>query len=143
MESIETFDERFHGVRADVVAVGHPSSKGDRTPPSRSVAESPVAVARVEYGRWLADCPFGCGGAEVVSLERPVFFCCECRNAAVGHQMVRVQCPVETTRAEGEEILLARPDVRNRHWHLDRGESVADLAAENKAHGLPLKREAR
>lgn len=39
-------------------------------------------IARLEVGRWIADC--SCGGAEYVSPEDPIFFCMSCGNTEYG-----------------------------------------------------------
>jgi len=41
------------------------------------VAGNPVH-ARIDYGRWIADCE--CGGAEAVDPSTPIFFCASCGN---------------------------------------------------------------
>ena len=133
-DTILTFEERF-GVRDHaLVASANPSNRMDTTPPSGRVRAGTRAVARVDHGRWIADCPFGCGGAELVSFDRPLFFCCECRNATVGHDFVAVLVPAEGKRGDIEAALVARPSSTNRHWHPL--ETVAQLRAENAAHGI-------
>lgn len=127
--------ERKHG-HSDLrrIAARHPSSTGDRAMPAQGVALEPTVLARVNDGRWIADCPDEfCGGAEYVSFDSPFFFCCECRNAAVGHLPLPVTVPGVKLRGEIEAALLPRP-VRNRQWLP--GETVAKLRAENKAAGI-------
>ncbi len=87
--------------------------------------------ARLEHGRWIADCPF-CNGAEVVSRQAREFFCLSCGMTANGGQPMRVRFPRE--RAEIERVLQAR-QARNQHWRP--GDTVAELRALNRAHGLP------
>ena len=87
------------------------------------------AFAYVNAGNWLWKCE--CGGAEYVDLDQPVGMCCSCWNAADEHRWRPVIIPAE--REEIERLLLRRP-VANRNW---RGpERVADLALENREHGL-------
>jgi len=43
----------------------------------KKVVDHPV-MARIDFGRWIADCE--CGGAEYVSPEDPIFFCFSCGN---------------------------------------------------------------
>lgn len=127
--------ERKHG-HSDLrrIAARHPSSTGDRAMPAQGVALEPTVQARVNDGRWIADCPAEfCGGAEYVSFDSPFFFCCECRNAAVGHLPLAVTVP-EAERPDIEAALLRRPNPRNRHWLP--GETVARLRQENKDAGL-------
>lgn len=133
---ILNFDTRFDGADLRVVAARHPSSMRDRTPPSGQTATGPAVVARVSGSAWIADCPtLGCGGAEYVSFDRPVFFCCECRNQAAGNDYLPVVVPKPEKRTEIEAILDARPAPSTRHWYPH--ETVAQLRAENRAHGIP------
>lgn len=88
-----------------------------------------AARAYVNAGSWLWKCE--CGGAEFVDLERPVGMCAGCWNSADGHRWRRIALPAERERIE--RLLLARPRA-NQHWHP--GESLADLARENRGHGL-------
>jgi hypothetical protein len=95
------------------------------------------AVARIEANaypnrftpkgqpRWMADCPRPCGGAEVVSPDSP-FLCGSCGATCA------VVWPAE--RDDIEAVLAARPDPMTRNW--SPGETVRDLIAENRAHGI-------
>ncbi len=52
-----------------------------------------AVAARLEWGRWLADCPF-CSGAELVSRAQPRFFCISCgMKQNGGHAMTAVFPP--------------------------------------------------
>jgi hypothetical protein len=115
----------------------HPSSVGDITPPAPGVALGIVVEARVSGGRWIADCPtVGCGGAEYVHTDELLLFCCECRNAQVGHQPILVVVPAAKTRAQIEAYLAARPAPATRNWYP--AETVKQLRDENRAHGVRL-----
>lgn len=130
------FDSRFSGDDQRAMAARHPSSQFDRTPPTGRTATGPAVVARVSGSAWIADCPtLGCGGAEYVSFDRPVFFCCECRNREAGHAYLPVVVPAPKLRAEIAAVLEARPEPSTRHWYPR--ETVAQLRAENRAHGVP------
>lgn len=96
--------------------------------PMRPMVGSPV-IAYINAGRWLARCE--CGGCEFVDLEQPLFMCCSCWNAGVGHRWRVVRLP--RARAEIEAVLLARPK-ENRHFA--DGDTVEQLRALNVAHGL-------
>jgi len=85
----------------------------------------PPVAARVDYGRWIADCP-RCTGAEFVDPGWPLFVCCSCGS---GPHSVTFPSPRE--EIEGE--LLKRPDGATRNWRP--GESVADLRRENREGG--------
>lgn len=88
--------------------------------------------AYVNHGRWVADCE--CGGAEIVDPARPTFFCVSCGNAGHGGQSRAVEFP---DYVAGIEIILAVRPIINRNWLV--GESLLDLARENKAHGLGMR----
>jgi hypothetical protein len=72
------------------------------------VSEDNPVVARVERGRWIADCE--CGGAEWVAESVP-FFCFSCGNASVNGDGRLVIFP--TNRREVEVALLERGVVNN------------------------------
>jgi hypothetical protein len=87
-----------------------------------AVSEVPVA-ARIDAGRWLADCPMGCGGAEMVSAADPVFLCVSCGS---GDKWWPVSFP--TNRKAIETELVKRVDVHG--WSWTPGETLAELRAE-------------
>lgn len=94
--------------------------------------EQPPAV--VNDGRWVVRCACSnaCiahpGGAE--GWLEPIAICAECGT---------VYRPVfPKNRAAAESALLARPDVRNRHWETH--ERLANLVTENAERGLPKRR---
>lgn len=135
--TIVTFEDKFPAMTRGEVAARFPSSTGDRTPPAPGVALGITATARVNGGRWIADCPDpDCGGAEYVSFEDPFLFCHECRNGRVSNQPVRIDLPDATTRARVEAYLGARPVPSTRNWHQEM--SVKDIREENRAHGIRL-----
>jgi len=95
-------------------------------------------AARVNHGRWIADCP-GCNSALVVDLSELVFMCVECANAANDGQWFAVTVPSNRKAIESE--LLKRPmngrnpsEAINRNW--EPGETLAMLKQENTAHGI-------
>lgn len=97
--------------------------------------------ARINHGRWLAECPQGDGGALVVSQEAPIFMCPSCWNAEHGGRWIRVKFPAPKEKAQIEAALLQRPrtgrgaeGIAHRNW--EPGESVAALRRENRAHGI-------
>jgi hypothetical protein len=89
-----------------------------------------TVAARVNEGRWIADCPF-CGGAQFTSPDDRRFLCADCGNMAIGGKWMRVVWPAAPEAIEDE--LIIRP-TENRHWLPH--ESVADLQRENAEHGL-------
>ena len=95
-------------------------------------------TARINHGRWIADCP-GCNSALVIDLSEPVFMCVECGNAGNGGKWFQVTVP--RNRAAIEAELLKRPmngrnpaEAVNRNW--EPGETVATLRQENIDHGI-------
>jgi hypothetical protein len=131
--ALDDFERRFGAATHEEVAYRHPSSTRDRTPPSGETAAKPTVVARVNGGRWIVDCPF-CHGAERANFTTGLFFCCECRNGPVGNAFLKVAIPKEAERAAIAEALLVRPDWRTRNWRPH--ETIRDLHAENRAHGV-------
>jgi hypothetical protein len=89
------------------------------------------AFAYVNHGRWVADCPFGCGGAELARDD--VFLCRECGNVQNRHHPVPLVWPAEEDVRAIEAALVVRP-VLNRNWNLN--ESLGALLVENVMHGL-------
>jgi hypothetical protein len=89
------------------------------------------AFAYVNHGRWVADCPFGCGGAELAIEDR--FLCHECRNAPNRHRSIPLVWPAPEDVSAIAAALVVRP-VLNRNWNLN--ESIGALVAENAMHGL-------
>lgn len=90
-----------------------------------------MVFACVNHSRWLARCPF-CPGAALISTREKLFWCAECRMKANAGRPMEVILP--TFYQDVEALLLARPDAGNRHWNV--GETVDDLAHENREHGI-------
>lgn len=74
--------------------------------------------------KWVLRC--ACGDCAVVDPEAAIALCCWC-----GAQYADLSLPAN--RQVIEAILLCRPDPRTRNWA--EPETVADLLAENVAHG--------
>jgi hypothetical protein len=83
--------------------------------------------ARVNWGRWIADCPSPfCRSALAVAPGTPAFTCEDC--GADGE----IQWP---DRVDDISRMLAfRPNPVNRNW--EPGETVWDLMDENARHGI-------
>lgn len=94
-----------------------------------SIAPSPTVFARVNHGRWIADCPF-CAGAELVDPIDPRFFCMSCDNDSKGGRWLRVTFPVNLQ--EIEAILESRPSDTFKNWDPRVGETAAGLRRENE-----------
>jgi hypothetical protein len=101
-----------------------------RVPVTMDIHPTQEVVARVNEGRWIADCPF-CAGAQFTSPDDRRFLCADCGNEAIDGKWMRVVWPAAPEVIE--DVLIVRP-TENRHWFPY--ESVADLARENAAHGL-------
>lgn len=76
---------------------------------SGKIREDDQVLARVERGRWIADCP-NCNGAEWVAEGVP-FFCFSCGNPDIGGDARMVVFP--TNRREIEVALLERDMINN------------------------------
>lgn len=61
--------------------------------------------ARLDFGRWIADCE--CGGAEAVDYADPVFYCASCGNVRSGGKLRPVIFPSDYKAIELE--IMARP----------------------------------
>lgn len=86
-------------------------------PPSQAAARERgggrdvgVVRARIDAGRWVADCP-RCQGAELVSRTRPVFVCGSC-----GLGPLPVLLPADVAAVEAT---LAGRRVRECYWRPD------------------------
>ena len=95
-------------------------------------------LARVNHGRWIADCPAQCGGALVVTENPALFICVECGSPENGGNWYAVVFPADKLAIEN--VLLKRPASRpdhapSRNWEV--GESLAQLKQENKGRWLP------
>ncbi|MDT0387804.1 hypothetical protein [Streptomyces dubilierae] len=112
-----------------------------------------VARAYVYAGDWVADCPRGCGGVEHLYdranprnpssprvMQKPEFHCSYCQMVA----------PIDwpPNLAEITAVLMLRPVPHTRNWYpkdhdvalrfrIPHGQSVDELRAENREHGVP------
>lgn len=88
------------------------------------------AVAYVNHGRWVADCPtLGCGGAILLLPPPAGFLCGTCFNAEIGGAYRVVDWPADEDRSRLEEALRARPLPVHMNWTRD--EAVEAIEAEN------------
>ena len=97
--------------------------------------EAPPIEAFISRGDWVANCDLDtvppCGGSMVVTNDDPVWFCDECCNYSVGHQVRRVKFPSQKNRLIIEELLTARPHPGLRNYTPQDGDTVAILQAGN------------
>lgn len=110
-----------------------------RTP--QGLADSPVAYAEVNHGRWIVNCPLPdpsqldkkCHGAQMASRAEPRFFCVDCLHRyepTVRSKWLRVVWPDEGMQKEIEAALSPRP-VKKMNWLPN--ETAMQLRAENAA----------
>lgn len=99
--------------------------------PDAVAADQPV-LAVLAQSRWVAQCP-DCAGAQLAARTDRRLLCSGCGNVIAGRRWRPVVWPDDTDAIE--QVLAVRPLAHNRNWHP--GETVADLVAENAAHGLP------
>ena len=88
----------------------------------------PPLEARIEYARWIVDCP-NCGNAEF-AFEDKLFMCSMCFNSDAGGQVRSVQMPSQRPKIEA---ILSKRKIVNRHWE---NETIAELQAENTQFGI-------
>ncbi len=69
------------------------------------------ARAYVNFGRWIADCPLGCGGAQQLEPNQTSFFCSP--PAGCGH-MSTVEWPSSPDSIW--DALMERPMPKTRNW---------------------------
>lgn len=97
--------------------------------PSDPNAAAPKAIAYVNHGRWVADCPAQyCRNAMVISPGAP-YLCAECFNVDAGYRYRLVEWPAN--RGEIEELLAERPVPEVANWYP--GEDADHLREENAA----------
>lgn len=111
------------------------------------ISGKPVA-ARIDFGRWIADCPY-CGGAEYIDPDDPFIFCLSCNMVDNKGAALPVIIPPDRDIIESlvlarpvhnknlgnaiQNALLAKPVIGglSRSWNAQ--ESVEDLRNQNKA----------
>lgn len=81
-----------------------------RVAPPPGVLIGASLYARINHGRWVADCV--CGSAQVVSPDDPRFACPEC-----GYGWAQITFPDKPAAAEAE--VSARPPHERNWWHAD------------------------
>ena len=109
----------------------------DDVPPHlpTEVADGPSAHAEVNHGRWIVNCPDpACSSAQLAARDDLRFFCVACCNERTAPgRWLPVVWPDDPAAVEA--VLRERDTV---NANAAPGESVADLAAENAAAGLPV-----
>ena len=86
--------------------------------------------AVINHGRWLVECPNGCGGASTVSTKEPFFVCVECGSPENNGLLYNVKFPQNKVAIE---TALMKRLQHNRNWAK---ETVAELEDENRVKGV-------
>lgn len=94
-------------------------------------ARGKSVTAFVNFGRWIAACPF-CAGAERVEPGEP-FYCFSCGMRGNGGHPVAVVFPAEVVEIE-KVLTVRRESTQNYFPH----ETLAQLRRENIAHALEV-----
>lgn len=93
-----------------------------------AVAAEDVAMARMNWSRWIADCSSRhCTSALALAPGTPIMRCFDC-----GWVTERIVWPDHTDAIE--TLLAMRPDEKTRNW--EPGETLEQLANENVQHGI-------
>jgi hypothetical protein len=120
------------GAYPSVRAMVHAMSQTRGLPWTGKVSGAAL-YARVDFMRWLVDCPH-CGGAEYIDPEEPFFFCVSCGNAENRGDAYPVIVPSKRDRDAIERALLERP-VRVRVGSGDRIEQAVRSVPEVRGLG--------
>lgn len=94
------------------------------------------ARAYINFGRWVAECPYQCGSALRLDPHQAMFHCKECGS------MAEIEWPAEADAIWA--ALAKRRAPKNRNWFPDghqlalrsgapHGQSVAELEEETRA----------
>lgn len=115
---------------------GMAAKKSMHAPARDDVTDGNPVKARVDWGRWIVDCP-DCNSAAIVSEKSRVYWCLTCGNASIKFAWRRVQMP--RNRSEIEAVLVKRPaaaanNAPNRNWKP--GETLAELEKVNLDNGV-------
>ena len=90
--------------------------------------------ARLNWGRWIADCP-NCRGAEIVKPGEE-FICYSCYPNALTNKkkaLKRYEVVFPKIKLEIDKIMSKR-DMQNRNWYP--GETLKELRKENADNGV-------
>ena len=98
---------------------------GGKRPLPFMIHDGTIAVAYVNHGRWVADCP-ECNGAEIIAQGQTML----CGSCGAEHQ---VDFPDKPTR-EGIVAALTVRKPSNQNWYPH--EQVTELVAQNIDHGI-------
>jgi hypothetical protein len=108
------------------------ASQGVVLPPLDAVSGDPLP-AMVDANRWIVHCPT-CSGAEFAWKTAKLFLCVTCWNGGNDEPYTFRPVKFPPRMKAIERALMVRPVPASRNW--TPSETVADLEAENEAHGL-------
>ena len=89
-----------------------------------------ILTARVDWGRWIVDCPYCPGAMAAFDTDPSYFFCRKCKNNGT-YKPIKVEFPQEKGRVE---VLLGNRPKANQNWR--RGETLEFLERENVERGM-------
>lgn len=108
------------------IAVLNPPPAGYLKP--QGTTANPALLVHANHGSWQTLCPF-CPSAQHAAETDPWFYCADCQNEAVNHQLIPVVWPLN--QAEIEAALMLRPDPETRNW--EPGETITALHLQDLA----------
>lgn len=127
-EQFRAFLGSLKAVRLELVRQGLRA-----VPPVLVDATAAPAVARVNHGDWIADCPTPrCGGSTVLMRGEP-FICGRCLNAEIGNRWRRVTWPKDAGAIEA--ILTRQPSSQLRNWDPEISGPALAAAVESELRG--------
>jgi hypothetical protein len=85
--------------------------------------------ARIEYSRWIVDCP-NCHSAEF-AFDDNLFWCSVCNNSNIQGNLYTVEMPEDRKELE---VILGKRNIVNRHWNSN--ETLEKLEQENVSMGV-------
>ena len=84
------------------------------------------AVAYIDFGRWLANCP-ACGGAEYVNYDEKIFYCFNCGNHELNGDARTVNFPAVRERRKIENEVMSIEVIKRRGTNHIQREFLADV----------------
>ncbi len=96
----------------------------------------PLALAYVNWGRWVADCPAACGSAIVLASGQSTFHCPECKHLSGvywPHNPDEIMEVLEVRNKRNQNWFPVNHDLALR-FGLPHGQSVSELREETEAH---------
>jgi len=86
--------------------------------------------AYMNHGRWVADCPEECSFSALAKIATPYIDCPEHGRHSAIFPIGREEIEAELNKRPVDKVLGAK------HANWRPGETLADLRAENEAHGI-------